>query len=183
MPSFLYVGRLLYWKGLHLALRALAEVRRTAPLVRLTIIGDGPDRAWLESVAEDAGVMDMVDWHAAKPHVEVSLQFRENLALLFPSLHDSGGMVVLEALAAGVPVVSLDLGGPGAILTEACGILVKAQQTSEALVVASLAQAIILLASDASLRARLSANAILRARQMTWDNAASALYGPWIAPE
>jgi glycosyltransferase involved in cell wall biosynthesis len=183
MPSFLYVGRLLYWKGLHLALRALAEVRRTAPLVRLTIIGDGPDRAWLESVAEDAGVMDMVDWHAAKPHVEVSLQFRENLALLFPSLHDSGGMVVLEALAAGVPVVSLDLGGPGAILTEACGILVKAQQTSEALVVASLAQAMILLASDAGLRARLSANAILRARQMTWDNAASALYGPWIAPE
>ena len=175
-PQFLYVGRLVYWKGAHLALRALAEVRRFIPQAKLKIIGDGSDREWLKTVAQDVGVMDYVEWLSAKPHDEILREYRASLAFVFPSLHDSGGMVVLEALAAGVPVVCLDLGGPGAIVTSSCGIVVKSRQASEGAVVESLANAMILLATDAGYRARLSANSIMRAREMTWDVAAQTLY-------
>jgi glycosyltransferase involved in cell wall biosynthesis len=85
-------------------------------------------------------------------------------------------MVVLEALAAGLPVVCLDLGGPGAIVTPSCGIVLKSGQRNETSMVGELAKAMILLATDAGHRARLSANALTRARQMTWDVAAEALY-------
>ena len=85
-------------------------------------------------------------------------------------------MVILEALAAGVPVICLDLGGPGAIVTPSCGIVLKSGQGNEASVVGELAKAMILLATDAEHRARLSANALTRARQMTWDVAAECLY-------
>ncbi len=180
-PQFLFIGRLLYWKGLHLVLRALAQVRQSVPHARLKIIGDGKDRAWLKSVAQKAGVADLVEWISAKPQNEISQEYRDCLAFVFPSLHDSGGMVVLEALAASVPVLCLDLGGPGAIVTPSCGIVVKSGQASEASVVESLAKAMTLLATDAGLRARLSADAVARAQHMTWDAAAQALYSSFAA--
>ena len=180
-PHFLFIGRLLYWKGLHLVLRALAGVRQSVPHVQLKIIGDGSDRAWLSSIAQKAGVADLVEWIQAKPQDEIRHEYRNSLAFVFPSLHDSGGMVVLEALAAGLPVLCLDLGGPGTIVTPACGILVKSGEASEASVIESLAKAMTLLATDASYRARLSAGAVARAQDMTWDAAAQALYSSFAA--
>ncbi|MFZ0746114.1 MAG: glycosyltransferase family 4 protein [Terracidiphilus sp.] len=176
LPQFLFVGRLIYWKGLHLALRALAEARQSIPDVKLKVIGDGSDRGWLKGVAQNAGVLDSVEWITAMPHSKIRREYEESLAFVFPSLHDSGGMVVLEALAAGVPVICLDLGGPGAIVTSSCGIVIETGRDSNESVVANLAKAMILLATNPDYRARLSAGSIARAKQMTWDAAAAALY-------
>ena len=177
-PQFLFVGRLLYWKGVHLAVRALAEARRAAPEVTLKIIGQGSDRAWLQSVARDAGVIDAIEWIDGRPHDEIQREFRQCTALVFPSLHDSGGMVVIEALAAGVPVVCLDLGGPGAMVTPLCGVAIATRNITEGDVVRALAKAMIELARDSELRARLGAHAALRARELTWDAAVEAVYAP-----
>lgn len=182
-PMFLFIGRLLYWKGLHLVFRALAEVRKSLPHARLKIIGNGNDRAWLNNVAQKTGVTDLIEWISAKPQDEIRQEYRDCLAFVFPSLHDSGGMVVLEALAAGVPVLCLDLGGPGAIVTPECGIVVKTGKASEAAIVESLANAMILLATDPGYRARLSAGAVARAQHMTWDATAQALYSSFPANE
>lgn len=175
-PQFLFIGRLLYWKGLHLLLRAMALVRQSVPNARLKIIGDGDDRAWLESVARDARVADLVEWISARPHDEVWREYRESLAFVFPSLHDSGGMVVLEALAAGLPVICLDLGGPGVIVTSSCGVVIPGRTGNEASAIKGLAEAMIQMATDSEYRASLSTGAIARARQMTWDVAANAVY-------
>jgi glycosyltransferase involved in cell wall biosynthesis len=173
---FLFIGRLLYWKGLHLILRALPQVIQSIPNAKLKIVGKGGDRAWLAAIARQAGVGPSVEWISGMQHDQVAQAYRESLAFAFPSLHDSGGMVVLEALAAGLPVVCLDLGGPGAIVTSSCGVVIESRQQSEEAVVASLAQAMISLATDPAQRARLSQNALDRARQMTWDLAAESLY-------
>jgi glycosyltransferase involved in cell wall biosynthesis len=182
-PQFLFVGRLLYWKGLHLAIRALAEVRRSIPDVTLKVVGEGDDRAWLERVARDAGVAELIEWSSAMPHNEIWQEYQKSLAFVFPSLHDSGGMVVLEALGAGLPVVCLDLGGPGSIVTSSCGVVIDSGLGDEATVVAGLAKAMILLARDAGIRAKLSTGAVTRARQTTWDAAADMLYTSFTAIE
>ncbi len=176
VSQFLYVGRLLYWKGLHLTLRALVEVRHSIPDVKLRIIGDGTDREWLKQVAHDANVDDAVEWIPAKPHHEIWQEYRMSLAFVFPSLHDSGGMVVLEALAAGLPVICLDLGGPAAIVTPNCGVIVQSRVGDEGAVIKQLAQAMIHLATDSGEKERLSEGALLRARDTTWDLAADRLY-------
>jgi glycosyltransferase involved in cell wall biosynthesis len=175
-PQFLFIGRLLYWKGLHLLLRAMPMVRQSVPNAKLKIIGDGNDRAWLESVAQDANVKDLVEWISATPHEAIWREYRESLAFVFPSLHDSGGMVVLEALAAGLPVICLDLGGPGEIVTSRCGIVIPSRTVTEANVIKELAEAMVQMATDKEYRARLSAEALSRASQMTWDVAADAIY-------
>ena len=174
--QFLYVGRLLYWKGLHLAIRALKKVRQFIPDVKLRVIGDGNDRDWLSRVTEDEGVRDLVEWIREKPHGEIWREYGESIALVFPSLHDSGGMVVLEALAAGLPVICLDLGGPGSMVDASCGVVVGTGQRDEGIVIEGLANAMVSVCSDPGYRNRLSRNAPGRAAEMTWDAAADALY-------
>jgi glycosyltransferase involved in cell wall biosynthesis len=175
-PQFLFVGRLLYWKGLHLVLRALPEVRRSVPGVRLKIIGTGEDRAWLMAQARDLDVTDLLEWIPSIPHDQIAHEYRRSLALVFPSLHDSGGMVVLESLAAGLPVLCLDLGGPGTIATPDCAAIIPTRGASEARVVRSLAEAMIRMATDPGFRGRLAASAPARAKQLTWDEAADHIY-------
>ena len=173
---FLFVGRLLYWKGLHLAFGALARARRSLPDITLKIIGTGKDRAWLEAQARHAGVTDLLDWVSSTPHAEIACEYNRSLALVFPSLHDSGGMVVLEALAAGLPVICLDLGGPGAIATADSSIVIPARQRDEASVIEALADGMIRIAKDPAFRERMVINAVSRARELTWDRAADHLY-------
>jgi glycosyltransferase involved in cell wall biosynthesis len=173
---FLFVGRMLYWKGLHLALRAFSEVRRSVPDATLRIIGDGGDREWLIGIARAAGVSDAVEWIRGKPQREIWQQYCESAAFVFPSLHDSGGMVVLEALSAGLPVICLDLGGPGSIVDDSCGIAVRTGGKDERAVIRSLAEAMVKVCLDSDYRAQLSTHAPERAAEMTWDAAADAIY-------
>ena len=58
---------------------------------------------------------------------EVEDRYRSADIFVFPSLRDSGGLVVLEAMAHGLPVVCADLGGPGLIVDETCGRAVSAK--------------------------------------------------------
>lgn len=173
----LFVGRLLYWKGLHVAIRALALARPSIPDVKMKIVGSGEDRAWLETEARAAGVVDALEWVSSTPHEDIVREYRESVCMVFPSLHDSGGMVVLEALAAGLPVICLDLGGPGIIATPECALIVSARQASPKEVVRGLAESMIRMVRDPQLRARLSANTARRAQELTWDRAVENLYG------
>ena len=58
----LYVGRLVYWKGLHLGLAAFARLLESRPGATLTVIGSGPDEAWLRDAAQRLGIGHAVNW-------------------------------------------------------------------------------------------------------------------------
>ena len=183
-PQFLFVGRLLYWKGLHLALRALGWVRHEIPGTRLRVVGEGTDGSWLREVAKRLKVDDLVDWIERIPHEEMVKEYQNNIGFVFPSLHDSGGMVVLEALAAGLPVICVDAGGPGSIVDASCGFSLKVGQRREIEIIEELASAMRQLAADHELRSRLSAGARKRACELTWSKAAEAIYSlPSIADQ
>ncbi|HEY2473091.1 MAG TPA: glycosyltransferase family 4 protein [Terracidiphilus sp.] len=175
--QFLFVGRLLYWKGLHLALRALATVKDDIPNAVLRVIGEGGDAAWLRRVAGCAGVADRVEWVPRVAHSAMRDEYGKSVCLIFPSLHDSGGMVVPEAMAASVPVICLDRGGPGSIVDSTCGFIVCTKGQSEEQIINLLATAMIRLSVECDLRARLAAGARHRARELRWDDAAEGVYG------
>jgi glycosyltransferase involved in cell wall biosynthesis len=169
-PRFVYAGRLLHWKGVHLAIRALAEARKTLPGATLTLFGSGPDEQWLRDVAKRSGVADAVEFagHLLRQRLMDSLH--SYTAFAFPSLHDSGGSAVLEALQAGAPVICLDLGGPGSIVNESCGIVVPTADADEDQVVTGIANAMNSLGAMpvADLK-RLSMGAIARANELSWS--------------
>jgi len=167
-PQFLFAGRLVYWKGIHLIFHALKQVRQDIPDAKLTIVGVGKDRTWLQAMAQHCGVDDSVEWTGWIPQEKLIQLYGRYTAFVFPSLHDSSGNVVVEAIAQGVPVICLDLGGPGAILPENCGFKIAARECTEEQVVAALADAMRELACDSVLRREIAANALAAAQRLTW---------------
>lgn len=179
--ELLFVGKLVFWKGVQLALRALAVLHAGGTEARLTVIGQGPDEAWLHRQARRHRVEGAVSWVRALPRPELLARYGSYDALLFPSLHDSGGMVVLEALAAGLPVLTLDLGGPGLIVDDTCGRGIATAHRTEAQVAAELAIAARALAEDPEWQLRLREGARRRAADFTWPRILLGAY-PEYAP-
>ena len=142
------IGRFIPFKGFHLALRAFAA----ADLGDVTywLIGDGPERSRLEQLARDLGIEDRVSFLGKLPREKTLEKLAASDALLHPSLHDSGGWVTLEAMAACKPVVCLNLGGPATQVTEQTGIKVAAHTPEQA--VAELAEALRCLMDDEARR-------------------------------
>ena len=169
-PGFrvLFVGKLLYWKGLHLAFYAFANLLRTQPEARFTVIGTGGDAHWLHRVAEGLGIAHAVEWVDGMSRQDLLQAYADYDVFLFPSLHDSGGMAVLEALASGLPVICLDLGGPGILVDAQSGMVVSTSRKREPEVVAGLTEALELVAQDPEFRKALSLGARARAEQFTW---------------
>jgi len=162
------VGLLLHWKGFALAIRALARLRQTVPGAELWLIGDGPARARLQALASELGVGAGVRFTGAVCRAEVFRMLSDCDALVHPSLHDSGAYVCAEAMAAGRPVICLDLGGPALQVTPECGIKIPAENPEQA--VRDLAVAMQTLAANAPLRRRMSEGARRRVREhLCWE--------------
>lgn len=173
--KILFVGRLIYWKGLHLGLQAFSQLQIKYPNVHLTIIGDGPDKTWLQQLATKLELKN-VDWVPWLPQAEVTKAYPQHQIFLYPSLHDSGGMVVLEALSYGLPVVCLDLGGPGIIVDSTCGFSIKTDKVCESAVIESLSQALETITTDADLRYQLGKGAQLRCQTYQWGALSQRIY-------
>jgi glycosyltransferase involved in cell wall biosynthesis len=170
-PQFLYAGNLQYLKGVHLAIRALAQAKAEIPDATLTIVGGGYAEKWLRKLAIQRGMADAVKFAGRIPRNQLINSIGGYTALVFPSLHDSGGFVVLEALSQGLPVVCLDLGGPGIIVNSSCGIVIPTAYADEAQAVARIASAMISLGTmTAPALNRLSIGAITRANELSWAN-------------
>lgn len=121
VPRFLFVGRLVDWKGLDLAIQATAAV----PGAILDVIGDGPMRGSCEQLARDLGIADRVHFLGWLAQTECASAMRESQALLLPSLFECGGAVVLEAMASAIPVIAVNWGGPTDYLDATTGFLVQ----------------------------------------------------------
>ena len=164
-----FVGRLLGWKGVHFAIRALAVAIKSGVNVELSIIGSGPYEKSLRILAERQGVAQSIQWLGQRPQAEVFALYRSMHGFIFPSLHDSGGTVILEAQAQGLPVICLDLGGPATLVTPDTAIVISTKGCDEAAVVDGLANVIGVLAINENRRMEMAWSAIMHANSMSWE--------------
>jgi glycosyltransferase involved in cell wall biosynthesis len=164
----LFAGRLLGWKGAALAVQAVAQLVRQGHDVELRVAGDGPLRRHLVRRVAQQGLQDRVLLLGAIPRAELMTLFAQADLFVFPSLHDSSGNVVLEALSRGLPVVCLDLGGPQLYIDAQCGVVVSTQGRSREQVEQALAQHIAQLLADPPRLASLQRHAAEHAARQTW---------------
>ncbi len=134
----LFVGRLAEKKGVEYLIRAMPQVRSQVPDAKLTIVGDGPQRAMLEDEVEALGLRDAVSFEGARPNTELPAYYSAADVFVAPSVvAESGdtealGVVLLEAAGCGLPIVSTRVGGiPDVIKHNETGLLVEQKSPSE----------------------------------------------------
>ena len=160
-----WVGRMFARKGVGLALKALAQANQRAS-VRLTLVGDGPERARLERIASTLGINHALSWTGAIPWSEVINTLDRAHVLIFPSLRESGGAQLLEAMARGVPILTLDHQGMRDQVPPGAGIKVPVRDTRQ--VASDLADAMVQLAHDRDRLRQMSAIGQRHAQEQTW---------------
>ena len=165
----LSAGKLLSLKGYALAIRGFAPFARRHTDVKFTIVGDGPERQRLENLILELELQSQVELVRWMPRQDLLALMRHCDTFLFPSLRDGGGAVVVEAMAAGKPVICMDLAGPGVHITEDCGIKIPPRTPLEAAEL--MGQALERLYEDRDLRLRMGKAGRARAEQVyTWDH-------------
>lgn len=163
---FISMARLLHWKGLHLGLQAFA--RANLPHAAYWIVGDGAERERLEVLAEALGIASQIKFFGRLSRDDTLQKLGASHVLVHPSLHDSGGWVCLEAMAAGRPVICLDLGGPAVQVTPETGVVIPAHTPEQA--VRDIADAMHRLAASPALREHMGKAGQQRVReQFTWE--------------
>jgi D-inositol-3-phosphate glycosyltransferase len=173
-PLLLFVGRLQPLKGLDVAVRALAELRR--PDAVLLVVGGasghegGSEVARIMSLIDQLGVRDQVRFVEPQPHHILSTYYRAADVVVVPSRSESFGLVALEAAACGTPVVASAVGGLLTLVDDGLtGYLVAGRDPSH------FAQRITSILNDPALAASMSVRAAERARRYTWSFAAARL--------
>ena len=116
--QIVFVGRLLPFKGVGMLLEAIKKLE--FPVI-LTIVGDGSERSNLTLQAEQAELAGKVHFTGNLPLHNIADILRQAHVFCLPSIRESGGAVLLEAMAVARPVIAVDFGGPSEIVDDAVG--------------------------------------------------------------
>jgi glycosyltransferase involved in cell wall biosynthesis len=163
----IFVGRLVDWKALDIVFEAIQRVGVDARL-SFEIIGDGPMRPVWEKLSHDMGLNAIAKFSGWMNQADCARRLEAADILVLPSLFESGGAVVLEAMAMGLPVIATGWGGPLDYLDDSCGVLVAPHSRED--LVAGFSQAIMMLADSPDLRRRLGEAGYQRARRyFDWE--------------
>ena len=163
--TILYLGRLARGKGLDLLVPAFERIYAARPHARLVLAG--PDYGAKDETLHALAAADIGDRARILPAAtddELPSLYRAARVFVLPSRYEAFGLVLLEAMAAGVPIVATRIGSiPDLVTHEENGLLVPPEDPK------ALADAIGRVLSDAPLAARLVATGRAKARAMTWD--------------
>ncbi len=168
--DILFVGRLIREKNVDVLLASLDHISDVRPCVKCHIIGDGPEKERLVGLTAGRGLLNNVSFFGFMGYEEVIARIKSSKILVLPSTREGFGIVVLEAFACGVPVITVKSPRNAAykLVNEKTGSVVN-------LDVRELGNAICTLISDGTLREKMAIFTKDAAKKFDWDKIAQEL--------
>lgn len=170
LKTVLFVGRLIAWKGISNLIKAIKIVQLKNSPVELIIIGEGPKKFELESLANELSISSNIHFYGNITREKLYQSYKSADILVLPSTIVDGqteglGVVLLEAMASGVPVIGSNTGGITDIIEDGVnGLLVPADEPQ------ALADAIIRILENSDLAERFRKAGLETVRErFTWD--------------
>lgn len=166
--KIVFVGRLIGKKGIAFLVDALS-LMPTDMDWELLIFGDGDDRVLIEKQIADSGIGKNVKLMGNRPLNQIAEAYQQADVFVLPSLRETSGNVLLEAMAYAVPIVAFDTSFCKELSNKQCGIFVKVNQSLDK-IKKDFCDAIIKLAEDKTLREKFGRNGYEYANRLTWED-------------
>lgn len=163
--ELLWVGRFLPRKGILLVLEVMAQLKAYTDIV-ITVVGDGETKPEFLEAIDRMGLQKSVNWAGKVPYEKVKEFYATHDVFLFTSLRDSCPAQLVEAMAYGQPVITLDLHGQAQIVQENTGIKCTVKTVNAC--IEELKNAVLLLYTDRKKLKEYSKNAFTFAQQQKW---------------
>jgi len=165
-PSILYIGHFSRLKGIDILIQAIAKLRSELPNIKLHLVGKGNDRAFA-ALAKKEGIEKNVIFHGWAKHSMTPSYYKSADICVFPSRHEGFGIVILEAMASGIPVIASDIPTFREIITDGIdGRLFKPEDAD------ALSKEIVALYQDLQLRKEFSHTAFEKVKRYSWEKIA-----------
>ncbi|GET36005.1 glycosyltransferase family 4 protein [Microseira wollei] len=166
--TLIFVGRLVAFKCPEIAIEAVNKLKpEIKSKIQLIVVGDGPEKSKLQQQVKNLSLEDIVKIVGWVSNQETIKYYGEADIFCFPSVRESGGAVVLEAMACGLPCIIANNGGIAEYVTEETGF--KIEPLSREYLTQEVTNKIELLVNNEDLRKSMSAKAIERAREFEWE--------------
>ncbi|MBI1863721.1 glycosyltransferase [Candidatus Woesebacteria bacterium] len=163
-PSFSYVGRLQHYKNIDIALKAFAKVVKIHKDAEFAIVGEGEQGQYLKNITHNLGLSENVFFLGKVSEEEKARVFGRTWASIQPSSFEGWGITVIEANAAGTPVIASKVNGlKDSVVDGITGLLVPEKD------IKALAYAMNSIIEDKSLRNYLSKEALKWSKQFSWE--------------
>jgi len=173
--KLLFVGRLIYWKGVDILIDSFNLALKKNKNLSLTICGLGKEKKILKKKINYLGINNKINF-TLSTHNKINYIYRSHDIFVFPSLHDSSGNVLMEALSNSLPVICYNLGGPGKIINNKCGVKISTNKKSRERCIKNFANKILHLANDQSRYNFLSKGAYTKSKFYSWNNIVKRAY-------
>lgn len=169
MMRVISTSRLTPRKGLRFAIKALAllKAQKNITRIKLQLIGDGHERESLERLAREQDVIAQVEFVGRVEHNRLPEWYAQADIFILPSQNEGMSNAMLEALAAGLPLLVTDTGGTAEVLEDGKNGLLLKQQSAQ-----DIADKIERLYVDVALRKRMASASREKAETMSWENIA-----------
>ncbi len=169
-PMFVYVGRLKHYKNIDIAIHAFAKVLKKYPMALFTIAGDGEERSNLQLLTEQLEVSDSIVFLGKIDEYQKAILLAKAWVAIQPSSVEGWGITVIEANAAGTPVIAANVPGlRDSVKDNITGVLVEPKNIEK------FAEAMMTLIEDEEKRRQLSKEARIWSKNFSWQSAAKAL--------
>ncbi len=169
----LFVGRIAQEKGLMYLIKAIPRVTKVFPSISVLMVGE--DQGIQENLikaAENLGVEKIVHFLGPKFGYELARTYRKARIFVLPSLYETFGLAILEAMASGLPIVTTRTGGIPELVEDGSNGMLVGPRNHEAL-----AEAIIKLLSDPDLSLGMSKRNPVKAKRYSWESVAESIEG------
>ncbi len=171
-----YAGNLLNLKGISIVLETFNELKKNNNNIFLNVAGDGPNESMLKKKAKDYNIDQSISWLGKIKRNELFELFKKSDLLIFPSLRDSGGLVILEAMSYGLTAAILDIGGPGQIVDNDCGIKINIEKKEENEIIIELSNSINYLIINRNKLNNKKQKSLERVKEFNWKKKAMTIY-------
>lgn len=173
--KIVFVGRLIAKKGLMLLLDAINAIDTNADYI-VDIYGDGPLKDQMQAFIDENNLTDKVILHGNVEHTEISSAYMNGDVFVMPSLRETSGNVIIEAMAHKLPVVALDMSICSEIKNQNCGIFINVNQSKEE-IISDMAKALTTLITDNELNKACGENGYNYVNtQLSWEEKINTVY-------